>query len=298
MNTQQVECFMEVARCLSFSKAAKNLYISQPTLSRNIVQMEKELQVQLFRRSSFQGTQLTPAGERMYKAYSQTHDILETAISQARQLDKVKSYTMILGILEGQMLDKKLHQMISDFKAAYPNINMRIVRESFHALNDKLGKDELDIILTINYELEIKKGLATRDFYRLPTYMIIPKCAIPKEEKDVYDLSQFKDLTFVHASTDDAPLLLDLLYRTCQQAGFMPRMLFVESIAEQTMLLEMGAGAAGFNSLQTICYSPNVACVKVREFVPQDFSLAWKSESPNPAVSTFMDWYDKWNYTE
>jgi len=52
MNLQQLRCVLEIARVGSVTKAAQNLYISQPNLSRTIKELEKELGVSLFRRGA------------------------------------------------------------------------------------------------------------------------------------------------------------------------------------------------------------------------------------------------------
>ena len=51
MNTTQLECFMEVANCLNFSRAAEHLSITQPAVSHQINTLESELGVKLFQRS-------------------------------------------------------------------------------------------------------------------------------------------------------------------------------------------------------------------------------------------------------
>ena len=52
MNLKQLEAFVEVAEGGSFSKAAKNLYLTQPTISAHISALEKELEVRLFVRNT------------------------------------------------------------------------------------------------------------------------------------------------------------------------------------------------------------------------------------------------------
>ena len=52
MNTTQLECFMEVANCLNFSRAAQRLNITQPAVSHQINALESELGVKLFQRTS------------------------------------------------------------------------------------------------------------------------------------------------------------------------------------------------------------------------------------------------------
>ena len=59
MNTTQLECFVTVAECLNFSKAAVSLKMTQPAVSHQIRSLEEELEVKLFRRTS-KNVSLTP----------------------------------------------------------------------------------------------------------------------------------------------------------------------------------------------------------------------------------------------
>lgn len=70
MNLQQLRCVVEIARVGSVTKAAQNLYISQPNLSRTIKELEKELGVSLFRRGS-QGMEPTVEAAQLLR-YAQT----------------------------------------------------------------------------------------------------------------------------------------------------------------------------------------------------------------------------------
>lgn len=65
MTIAQIKYFVTVAKCLSFTKAAEQLFVSQPALSRHIKNMEEELNIQLFVRTS-NGIRLTPAGSSLY----------------------------------------------------------------------------------------------------------------------------------------------------------------------------------------------------------------------------------------
>ena len=62
MNFSQIKCFLAAAECLSFTRAADRLYLSQPVLSRQIASMEDELGIELFIREK-KSIRLTPAGE-------------------------------------------------------------------------------------------------------------------------------------------------------------------------------------------------------------------------------------------
>ncbi len=63
MNTKQIDCALELANTLNFSKAAENLFISQPSLSYQVQQLEEEIGFRIFERSG-KGATLTPASEQ------------------------------------------------------------------------------------------------------------------------------------------------------------------------------------------------------------------------------------------
>ncbi len=52
MTDLQIRCFLEVAKCLSFTKAAKHLFISQSNISRQIASLEEEWELPLFDRNT------------------------------------------------------------------------------------------------------------------------------------------------------------------------------------------------------------------------------------------------------
>lgn len=79
MNTKHLAYLVEVAKCGSISKAAKKLYLSQPSLSASIAALEEEIGVVLFRRSR-SGVVLTEQGEQ----------IIEVAVEILRGVDQIE----------------------------------------------------------------------------------------------------------------------------------------------------------------------------------------------------------------
>ena len=71
MDIRVLRYFLTVAREESFSKAAETLYLSHPTLSRQIREMEEELGVQLLIRTN-RNAQLTPEGQRLRRRGQET----------------------------------------------------------------------------------------------------------------------------------------------------------------------------------------------------------------------------------
>ena len=81
MNIQQLRCIVEIARVGSITKAAENLYMNQPNLSRTVIEFEKEYGITLFIRNS-QGVILTDSGKKVVEK-------AEEIIKKTRQTVKV-----------------------------------------------------------------------------------------------------------------------------------------------------------------------------------------------------------------
>ena len=83
MQLEQLEIFVAVARCGSFTAAAKQLYISHSSTSRAVSALEDELGVRLFRRGN-RVNGLTAAGETLLEEAEKLLDAAETAKKRAK----------------------------------------------------------------------------------------------------------------------------------------------------------------------------------------------------------------------
>lgn len=75
MTFLQIQYFLKTAECMSFSQAAQQLYVTQPSVSRQIKQLEQELGYPLFVRTQKNAIRLTPAGIVFQDAFSQMQTI-------------------------------------------------------------------------------------------------------------------------------------------------------------------------------------------------------------------------------
>lgn len=83
MTSRQIECALELARTLNFTKAAENVFISQPSFSYQIQTLEEEIGFTLFYRSG-KGATLTPAGKEFCERLSKIHDEIKKAIESGK----------------------------------------------------------------------------------------------------------------------------------------------------------------------------------------------------------------------
>ena len=84
MTTKQIDYCIELAHTLNFSRAADNLYVSQPTFSYQIRLLEEEIGFSIFERSG-RGASLTPAGAQFVAFLTGMREDLKRAVEQGQK---------------------------------------------------------------------------------------------------------------------------------------------------------------------------------------------------------------------
>lgn len=114
MKIQQLRCFLEVADTLNFTKAAENLYITQPSLSNAIKQLEDELGAPLFIREKYKPVVITPYGEAFLPHAEAVFRALHTGKETIRSMLDQKGGTVDIAYIfhNGYYVVKKI---INDF---------------------------------------------------------------------------------------------------------------------------------------------------------------------------------------
>ena len=99
MTLNQLKYFIAVARCLSFTEAARSLFMTQPALSRQIQAMEGELGTQLFVRDK-KTLKLTPGGSALYNRLPEFLRTYDELVSEARNANRGYEGQLRVGILD------------------------------------------------------------------------------------------------------------------------------------------------------------------------------------------------------
>ena len=141
MTIIQLRCFVEVAQELNYAKAASNLFISQPAVSRHIISLENDLGVQLFVRSRHH-VALTSAGNLFY---SEAKDILERIdLSKHSILNNPGEETLNVGCVSSIRIDG-LSKIYAKYHAKMPHVcinNTEITASDYRRVS---SGDHLDV---------------------------------------------------------------------------------------------------------------------------------------------------------
>ena len=124
MSDKELLYIISIAKDGSVSKAAKRLYIAQPSLSQALKRIEKELNTKLFIRGS-KGLKLSTSGEYYYKYAKQILKLYEEMKLEIADIEKLQSGSINLGTTNHLSL-VLLPKIISEFSKIYPNIDINI----------------------------------------------------------------------------------------------------------------------------------------------------------------------------
>lgn len=137
MNFTQINYFLTVAKCLSFTKAANLLYVSQPALSRQIIMMEDELGVKLFDRNN-RSLQLTPSGRVMEEELNTIFLKYKGAVIKAKAAATNLTSMLRVGILDGIAVEDLLSAPLREMQQDHPNIEVALFSFGYEELVSRL----------------------------------------------------------------------------------------------------------------------------------------------------------------
>ena len=131
MTSLQIQYFLKVADCMSFSQAAEALFVSQPSVSRQIKQLEQELGYQLFDRTQRSAVSLTAAGMVFRDAFQGIQEQYHTAQTAARELAAAESLVLRVGIGSGWDLSRELEEVQAQIRMRYPHAELTFAWHDF-----------------------------------------------------------------------------------------------------------------------------------------------------------------------
>ena len=142
-NLSSYRIFYAVANTGNISRAAKELYISQPAISKSIQKLEENLEVKLFERSS-RGVTLTPEGDLLYTHVKSAFETLTLGEDRLRRSIALGVGNLTIGA-SATLCKYVLLPYLRNFIKKYPHINISIACHSTNQTLKLLEDGRLDI---------------------------------------------------------------------------------------------------------------------------------------------------------
>lgn len=217
MELRHLKYFLAVAEELNFTKAAEKLCISQPPLSRQIIELETEIGARLFNRNNKKVT-LTEAGKYFEKEVKALFQDLEQITIKTQKIAHNISGEFRIAYISS-IYSGVISELIQHLKAAFPYVNFKLFEISttkqIAAL--ELGKIDLGIIRSPIKSPKIKSQLWFQEGFSV----VYNKSLIQINAEE--EIPNLKDETFVFFNKDYAPHYHEVLLELCAYYGFTPK---------------------------------------------------------------------------
>ncbi len=142
-NLPLYKIFYEVAKTENISRTSKELYISQPAISKSISKLESNLKTTLFTRNS-RGVQLTEDGRMLYKHVQAAFDALALAENEIRQNQELGVGQLRIGV-SSTLCRYMLLPYLKGFIPSHPHIKISIFSQSSSKSLEMLEQGQIDV---------------------------------------------------------------------------------------------------------------------------------------------------------
>nr|WP_221380689.1 LysR family transcriptional regulator [Actinoplanes polyasparticus] len=282
MELRYFAAFVAVAEELHFGRAARRLHMAQPPLSQMIRQLEKELGVQLFERST-RVVRLTSAGETFLEPARRVLDDIDMAKRAANGAKAGKCGRVTIGF-DGASSYAALPRLSQSVRAAHPGLDLMLkVQPDPSAVLEALAEGKLDlgfVRMPVN-----RLGLRTRIIGNDELVCVLP-ADHPFAGKDEIDVADLAHDPFVSLPANTGSPLREAMMRACESAGFTPEVV-QEAPDTNTVLALVSAGVGVTLTLKSadyLCQGGLVYLPLRGRTVWLHAALAWRADNPSAVL--------------
>ena len=260
--------FLQIAKDGSFTRAAANLYLAQPTLSKTVPTLDEEWGVPLFQKNR-QQAELTDYGIKLVELATPIVNDFQSIPTWLHDVEDHPKGDVHVGVTP-MVAGLYLISQINPFCTAHPNINLRFSERGSNDIRAMVEASQCDVGFCMESDAVYASGLL--DVYSLcrkEIVALIPYSDPLSQQKQVRiaDLRQekFNFYTEGHA-------IKHAIFRRCQEAGFTPQINFVSG--NSSILINLSEHGSGI----TILPKPFLSVHKCSNLavVPFDPIFPWK----------------------
>jgi DNA-binding transcriptional LysR family regulator len=288
ISLKQFKYFVEIVEAGSYSRAAEKLYIAQSALSRQIKELEDELQTQLLTRDARQ-FELTPAGQLFFERAKRILEDIDDTVVQARHVGQGAQGVIRLQHSSSVILTPQLTAALSQLLDEFPGVTL-----------------DVSMLPSENQTLEIEEGRADIGLLRLPTLRRHPHIHVreisserlmvavsqhsPLAALDNIELASLSDEAFISIPHKDRGGLSYLVANLCLEQGFFPRPARALSRkSSQLNLIEANLGIAIVPECMRLTAPAGVRFITLSQGeLTTSVGLACRREA-DPLVAAFAD---------
>ena len=293
MELNQLRYLVTLSKTLNFSKAAEELYISQPSLSQQIRRLEEELGVQLVERST-RSVKMTPIGLACVREAETAVEAADLILEMTQEESRRSSHRLNLGVL-AVFPQLNLSSVISEFQSMHLNEAINVHFDWSVSLLDRLRRRKSDVIITNIDIRDLTPGeietLDIHPFIQDRLYLIVGE-RNPLYARDTVELREaIAQKLFLPGRSSSANLFF---IKAVQEAGYaVPDFVECPSITSAFNFVGSGTGASIMSSHVSQAYiKPGMKMIEIVPTIHTSTALITRKELlKRPLVREFRDYF-------
>lgn len=280
MTLQQIEYFLSIVEHKTFSRASEINYITQPTLSKHIKNLETELGAVLFDRSKTP-IELTPIG----KIYMNIFKRFISDLHEAQSLSNgaKKGLSLKIGLLSAWKLPVDIKKRIHLFQSEYPEIPLEFANHNAKDLIAKLNNNALDMAFILLDFIKQEKNLSAHVLCNVKKHVLYNEEILGPDAK----FRDFRNETFFCLSQGGNDPCERLIVEYCQNYELLPIIKCLPNIDSIISNIEFGNGVTIVDALTQYSSSAKIKGIEIKP--DHILCLAWNTKNNNPANELFIN---------
>ena len=286
MELRHLRYFVAVAQELHYGRAAERLYIAQPPLSQQIIQLEKEVGVPLLVRNS-RRVQLTPAGQAFLEDATDILARVEQAALRARRASRGEAGWLGVGFV-ASATHELLPAILRAFRGQFPDVELALHELSTAGQTLALHEQKIHVAFA---RPPIEDQAFVVEILAQETLVVALPQDHPLVVQSEVPLTMLAGESFITYPRQPKPSFTDYVIQVCEEAGFVPR-ITQEALQMQTALSLVAAGLgvsllpASVQAVQRrgVVYRPAPTATAA-----PPLTVAYRRQDSSPVLARFLD---------
>ena len=287
MNYNKLRYFYEVSQTLNLTRAARNLYISQPALSRHMADLEADLGVPLLVRTN-RNLRLTPGGEALAEECRRIFSGEEELYRRVRAAARSQPQELSLAFM-GIGPAYRIPELAARLHRSWPHVRVRTQRLNWDLVYDAVESGRVDAGLKLSscesYPEHIGRCVLREDHVAA----VLP-VGHPCAGQGAIPLERLRDEPFLFLDREESAIPNQHALRICREAGFTPNIVAsYPNVETVVMMVQAGAGVALLSPFAPLEGLSGVVCVPLTASPAVSLDLVWRKDNDNPALPLLVE---------
>lgn len=291
MDINRLNEFLVLATHLNYSKAANQLYLTQPALSRHINDLEATLGSQLFIRDTH-AVYLTPIGQMFYKEAKIIVNHYNQALEMIREASRQKSGKLSIGSL-GAAVQPFLSQFVCTFTANHPDIQLNFSCDDVNVLIKQLEDDEIDLAFVTHVNSSSFSDFQSQLISKERLMIALPP-SHPLAIQDSVSLKDLSDVPLISFNKHVSPLTCDFHKQLFKKANSTFNVV-KDAVNIETAVFYVSMNEGAFILPEHLSHmAKNCVVLPISDkscYI--ELNLVWKKNNTNPALPLFCKSFSK-----